>query len=108
MKKLIIIACGALAAGTASLAVAGEAAAAPDESGQTYANAKAALLAANYNPVVSSVVGDALPRDECIVVNQQTTQATPFYGGAGPRGGMILGSGNPKVMLSLDCNPHPK
>jgi len=107
MKKLIIIACGALAAGAASLAVVGQAAAAPDQTGQTYANAKAAL-GGSYNVVVSSVVGDALPRDECTVVRQQTTVATPFYGGAGPRGGMITGSGNPKVMLSLDCNPHPK
>jgi hypothetical protein len=107
MKKLIIVACAAVAAFAASLAVAGQAAAAPDETGQTYAQAKAAL-AGQYNPVVQSLVGDAQPRDQCIVVHQQTTVGTPFLGGAGPHGGMISGNGNPKVMLSLDCNPRPK
>jgi hypothetical protein len=108
MKKLIIIVCGALAAVAASLTVVSQATAAPDQTGQTFGQAKAAL-SGSYNLVVSSVVGDALPRDECIVVRQQATGiATPFYGSSGPHGVMINGSGNPKLMLSLDCNPHPK
>ena len=109
MKKLIVIACSALAAIAASLTVVSQAAAAPDQSGQSFADAKAALTAAGYDPVVATAVGDTLPRDDCTVVRQQTTgHATPFFGSSGPHGVMITGNGNPKVMLTLDCNAKPK
>lgn len=107
MKKLIVITCSALAALAASLLVVGEAAAAPDQTGESFADAKAALASAGYNPVVSTSIGDALPRDDCTVVRQQTTLAPPFQGG-GTKGVLNSGNTNPKVMLSLDCSSQPK
>lgn len=107
VKKLIVIGCGAAAALAASLVLIGEAGAAPDQSGQTFADAKAALTQAGFNPVVSTTVGDALPRDSCIVVRQQATTAAPFQGG-GTKGVLGSANGNPRVLLSLNCNPQPK
>jgi len=108
VKKLVVIACSAVAAVATSLVLIAEAGAAPDQTGETFAQAKAALTQAGYDPVVFSAVGGSVPRDDCTVVRQQTTTATPFLGGAGPRGGMIQGNGNPRVLLSLDCSSKPK
>ena len=107
MKRLLVIASTALAAAVTSLVVVSQAAAAPDQTGQSFAEAKAALSAAGYNPVVATSFGDKLPQDECTVVRQETTTAAPFQGG-GTKGVVTTDNGSPKVLLSLNCNPQPK
>jgi hypothetical protein len=102
MKKLIVIGASAFAATAASLAVISQAGAAPDQTGETFANAKAALTQAGYSVVVSSSAGDQLSRDDCIVVRQETTAASGFAGGGWPG----AGKGN-RVLLSLDCHKQP-
>lgn len=78
---------GALAGVTAAAALAllGAGPAAADDTGQTYAQAQAALKDQGYAVIQSTSIGDQLPQSECRVVKQLT-------------------SANGHVMLSLDCN----
>ena len=103
MRKLVVILAGVVAAVAASLIMISQAGAAPDQTGQTFAEAKAALANAGYAPVVSSSVGDKVAQDDCLVVRQQTTTAPPFVGG-----GVSAPSSKPRVLLSLNCDPPPK
>lgn len=102
MKKLVVLGAGAVAAAAASLTLISQADATPDQSGQTYAEAKAALTQAGYSVEVSSSFGDKLPQDECKVVRQQATAAAPFTGG-----GWAGAANKPRILLSLDCS-QPK
>jgi hypothetical protein len=52
VKKLIVIGAGVFAAAVASLTLISQADAAPDQTGQTFAEAKAALTGAGYSAVV--------------------------------------------------------
>ena len=99
VKKLIVIASSAVAAAAASLVAISPAGAEPDQTGQSFADAKAALTNAGYDVVVSTKFGSALPLEDCSVIRQETTLGAPFSNGAFTR------SGNQKVMVSLDCNP---
>lgn len=74
----------------------------PNESGQTFAEAKAALTRAGYTVEVSSSFGDK-PQDECRVIREETATAPGFAGGGWPGAG-----GQPRIMLSLDCSAAPK
>ncbi|WP_102145917.1 hypothetical protein [Mycobacterium hubeiense] len=47
----------------------------PDVVGDTYADASSAITEADMTPVVGVVIGDKLPRDECIVTNAQPVSA---------------------------------
>lgn len=64
-------------AGTATLASAlilmsnGQADAAPNVTGQTYADASSALSGAGFKAVVAATVGDRLSKNDCLVVNQR-------------------------------------
>ena len=106
MKKLLVVIAGAGAAIGASLplintGVAG--AAPPDVSGDTFSEAQAALKESGYTAVMSTTLGDKLAQGDCKVVRQETTTASAFVGGD-----VSAPSSNPKVRLSLHCNPEPK
>ncbi|GAB7072062.1 PASTA domain-containing protein [Mycobacterium hodleri] len=58
-----------LALMTYSMSV-GPASAAPSVTGQSYADASSALSSAGLTATVATTVGDQLPRDKCLVVNQ--------------------------------------
>jgi hypothetical protein len=77
---------GAMATAALALLTAGPAAA--DDTGQTYAQAQAALNGQGYTVIQSTSIGDQLPQSECLVVKQLT-------------------SANGHVMLSLNCNKKP-
>jgi beta-lactam-binding protein with PASTA domain len=104
VKKLVVLAAGVLAAIAAGLALvsAGVAGAAPDTTGQTFAEAQAALKAAGYQAVVSTSIGDRVSQGDCTVVRQQTTMASPFTGGD-----VQTPNSSPRVLLSLDCSKAP-
>ena len=76
-----------------ALANAGSANAVPSTVGKTYAQAKQALSGAGIAPEVSSTVGEELPRNDCIVINQIFRPAKQFGQQNSPA----------KVLLSLDC-----
>ncbi len=103
MKKLIVMGASAAAATVASLTLISQAGAAPDQTGETFAEARAALTQAGYSAVVSTSFGDQLSQDDCTVVRQSTTTAPAFAGGD------VTGQGSkPRVLLSLNCNKQPK
>ena len=111
MRKFIVIAASAFAAAVASLILISQADAAPDQTGQTFAEAKAALAQAGYSVVVSTTVGDQLSQNDCLVVRQETTTASPFSGGDWTGGTDFGASGTgskPQVLLSLDCSKQRK
>lgn len=99
VKNLIVIGISALAAIAASLILISQADATPDQSGQTFAEAKAALAQAGFTAVVATSIGDQLPQDQCTVVRQETTTAPAFAGG-----GWAGADTTPRVLLSLNCN----
>ena len=113
---------GACAAATCALWMgAGAAAASPDVTGKTYADAKAALAKAGLTPVLSTVFGGKLSHDDCKVINQHDQPAGSnaswpasatangiFVGGSGGasqyNGTTVFGpSGASKVLLALSC-----
>ena len=106
MKKLLVLAAGALAATAASLTLVstGVAGAAPDTSGQTFSEAQATLKTAGYTAVMSTTIGDQVAQNDCTVVRQQTTTGGAFVGGDWPGSS----SSSPKVLLTLDCTKAPK
>ncbi len=64
--------------------------------GQKYSDADTTLNTAGYAVVVSTTVGDQLPRPDCIVVNQQPrTEAAQENSSASPTNQMLL---------SLNCD----
>jgi hypothetical protein len=73
----------------------GMAQASPNVVGQKYSDASSALSSAGFAPVVSTAVGDLLPRAECVVTHQQDRQAKPP-----PNSG---GSGTRQVLMFLNC-----
>ena len=103
VKKLIVIGAGVFAAAVASLTLISQADAAPDQTGETFAEAKAALTAAGYSAVVSTSIGGQLSQDDCTVVRQETTTASAFAGGD-----VSAPSAKPRVLLSLNCTKQPK
>ncbi|HXA12380.1 MAG TPA: hypothetical protein VNW93_09385 [Mycobacterium sp.] len=69
-----IVRCAAAAgAGAASMIwlATGVAAASPDLSGKTFAQAQASLKLAGYSAVVGSVIGDKTAQNDCAVIGQQ-------------------------------------
>ena len=78
MTKLIVFAAGAVGAIAMSLTLISAAIGSPDTSGQTFAEAKAALTAAGYTVVVSTTVGDKLAQGDCTVIRQQDATGHPF------------------------------
>lgn len=73
MKRLILVA-GPIEAAAISMAMFSAAAASADEySGETYADAAAAIEDGGGTPVVATRVGDKLERDDCIVTDSSTT-----------------------------------
>ncbi len=92
----------AVALGAAALIASGAASAAPDVVGEKYGDAVATLSNAGVKPVVSTTVGEHLPRAQCVVVNQVSRTVPPP-----PNSG---GSPSNQVLLSLNCGAdvaHP-
>lgn len=83
----------ALAAG-AMLCAPGIASADEQFEGQTYAEAQQALSAAGMTSRVGTVVGDALPTQQCTVTGSRTEDVMGTSGF----------SGGTEVILDLDCN----
>lgn len=105
MKRFIVIGASACVAFLGSLMLIAQAGAAPDQTGQTFAEAKAALRQAGYAVVVSTSVGDKVTQDQCMVTRQETTTASGYAGSS-----ISIYSQNspkPRVLLSLDCNAQP-
>lgn len=71
MKKLSILAGGAIVVGASSVALfgSGVASAAPDVVGQPYSDAVSAIEEDGGTAVVAVRTGDKLPQDECVVTN---------------------------------------
>jgi beta-lactam-binding protein with PASTA domain len=101
VNKLIVFAAGAVGAIAMSLTLISAASGSPDTSGQTFAEAKAALTAAGYTVVVSTTVGDKLAQGDCTVIRQQDATGHPFLGG----GWIGAPSSKPTVRLVLNCSP---
>lgn len=76
---------------------AGTATAVPDVVGKRYSDAKASLSAANLTPVVATVVGDRVPRDQCFVVS---TSQIAFLDQSGA-------SKHNVVQVNLSCYTKP-
>jgi len=93
---------GAVAFSAVALISSGVASAAPDVVGQKYGDAVGTLSDAGIRPVVSTTVGERLPRPQCVVVNQVSrTVPPPPNSGGGPTN---------QVLLSLNCGAdvaHP-
>jgi hypothetical protein len=62
--------------------------------GKTYADATEKIAGWNLKPVIASVVGSALPRDECIVTNWRKSGHLDDHGR----------SHHDTVLVSLNCN----
>lgn len=95
MKKLFNILTGALVAGAAvsvAFVGAGVASAAPDVSGETYADASEAIEGDGGTAVVATRVGDTLEQSDCIVT---TVSDASFL--------RIDTSDDGEVLLSLNC-----
>jgi hypothetical protein len=73
LKTQIILGAAAAGAGAASMIwlATGVAAASPDLSGKTFAQAQASLELAGYSAVVGSVIGDKTAQNDCTVIGQQ-------------------------------------
>jgi hypothetical protein len=118
-----IVHCAAAAgAGAASMIwlATGVAAASPDLSGKTFAQAQASLKLAGYTALVGSVIGDKTAQSDCTVIGQQdltggfpsswlTSETTNgvFLGGDRPMLYTSPGFGNVpttgQVILTLAC-----
>jgi len=73
------------------------AAAQPDVTGMTNADASSELSSAGFTAVVATTVGDQAPRDECFVVG---STAPTFIDASGA-------ATTDQVRLSLSCYPEP-
>lgn len=93
MRVSMVVVGVAIAAGAAFCAP-GIAAADEQFDGQTYAEAQEALSEAGMTSRVGTVVGDALPTQQCTVTESRTEDQ---LGTSGPTGGT-------QVILDLDCN----
>jgi hypothetical protein len=95
VKKILNILAGAAISGvatTAALVGAGAASAAPDVSGETYADATTAIDDDGGKPVVATRVGDTMDQDDCIVT---TVSDASFL--------RIDSNDEGEVLLSLNC-----
>jgi hypothetical protein len=95
VKKLVVGAGAAIAAGAAVslLFGAGVAAAAPDVVGQTYSDASSAIEDSGASAKVAVTVGSKLSQDDCIVTNAWDA---PFVRDGSHADG--------EVMVSLNCD----
>lgn len=99
MKKLSILAGGAIVVAAPALALLGSgvAAAAPDVVGQPYSDAASAIEEEGGTAVVAVRVGDKTDQDDCIVANAWNAS---FYRDLGDE----YGGDDGEVMLALNCN----
>ena len=96
MKKLNVLAGGAVAVMVVWLPMIGTGVATADDyAGQTYADASSALSDAKLKGVIATRVGDTLPNDKCIVTH---SQKAPWLKGD------KFGAVTDTVLLSLNCN----
>ncbi len=102
MKKLSILAGGAVVVAAPALALLGSgvAAAAPDVVGQPYADAASAIEEEGSTAVVAVRTGGKLPEDECIVTNAWDA---PFLRDLVYED-TAFGYAEGEVMLSLNCD----
>lgn len=95
-RGFLLIVAGIVAFSVASGAVgAGIAAADPNLKGQTYSKAAELIASWGSKAVISSVVGDQLAMDDCIVTASKNSK---FLDSSGRHQ-------SPAVLLNLNCNP---
>ena len=94
MKKLIVVATGAIGALALSTLLGSGVASADDYAGQTYADAVSAASDAGEDVTIASRVGDKLPEEECLVTRSQAAPFTSAIDGATVDG----------VQFYLNCN----
>ena len=96
MKKLNVLAGGAVGAMVVWLTMFGAGVAAADDyAGQTYADASSALSDAKLKGVIATRTGDTLPNDNCIVTH--SAKASWLKGDK-------FGAVTDTVLLYLNCN----
>jgi hypothetical protein len=96
MKKLSVYTVGAVGATAVSMAAFGTGVAAADDyTGQTYADASAAISDAGMKAVIATRTGDSLPEDKCVVTHAQ--QAAWIKGDD-------FSPVTDTVLLDLNCN----
>jgi PASTA domain len=76
----------------------GQAGAAPNVTGQTYADASSALSGAGLKAIVAATVGDRLSKNKCLVVSQRNESVAQ-------RGSHS--TAGTTVALSLNCDNQP-
>jgi hypothetical protein len=87
MKKPMAVDALVVSVSMASMAMLGSGVATADDySGETYADAAAAISSSKGTPVMASRIGDTVPQDQCVVTRSQK-----------------VADGN-KVLLYLNCN----
>lgn len=94
MKLTTVHCAGVIASVLAAVAVFGGGVASADYTGQTYAQAAANISKSNLKPVISSVVGDQLATDDCIVTSSRVSGFLDSSGQQSDR----------SILLSLNCN----
>ena len=96
MKKLNVLAGGAVGAMVVWLPMVGAGVAAADDyAGQTYADASSALSDAKLKGVIATRTGDTLPNDKCIVTHSEKASWLK---------GDKFGAVTDTVLLYLNCN----
>jgi hypothetical protein len=96
MKRLYVLAGGAVSAMVMSLPMLGTGVATADDyAGQTYADASSALNDAKLKGVIATRTGDTLPDDKCIVTHSQKASWIK---------GDKFASVTDTVLLYLNCN----
>jgi hypothetical protein len=94
----------AVMATSVTLASTAIAATLPDESGKKFSEAEPALTSAGFTVVVTSVVGDKLQRNDCLVVHEKLIPPREApYEVAAPKD-----LNNTRVLVSLDCTAPSK
>jgi hypothetical protein len=100
----VLAALVAVMATSVTLASTAIAATPPDESGKKFSEAEPALTSAGFKVVVTSVVGDKLQRNDCLVVHEQLIPPREVpYEVAVPKD-----LDNTHVLVFLDCTPPSK
>jgi nickel-dependent lactate racemase len=94
MKRFVVIGTSAILSALVSAGIFGGGVASADYTGQTYAQASENIEAHGMKAVISSVVGDQLAQDDCVVTNAKTSS---FLNSSG-----VLEEKT--ILLALNCN----
>lgn len=101
--KLVALGIGSFGAAATAMAILGSGTASADDyAGQTYADASAAISDAGQTAIVSTVVGDKLPQDECIVASSRVSSLPNSIADEDYPGNLVPNTD--EILLALNCN----